>query len=83
MARKKLISEDADVWNKKGVALRIQGKFDKALQAFDEALRLDPDYAMAWYNKGFTLYELGKHIEAIRAIDESVRLGYKHTPVWY
>jgi hypothetical protein len=44
MTRKKLISEDADAWNKKGGSLRIQGKYE-------EALRLDPEYA---------LYELGK-----------------------
>jgi tetratricopeptide (TPR) repeat protein len=71
------------IWNNKGRALYYQGKYEEALQAFDEALRLDPELATAWNNKGFALYELGKHIEAVRAIDESVRLGCKHKPVWY
>ncbi|MDF0591121.1 tetratricopeptide repeat protein [Candidatus Methanocrinis natronophilus] len=56
MTRMKLISEEAESWNNKGSALGSQGKYDEALQAFDEALHVDPENATAWYNRGFALY---------------------------
>ena len=43
-------------WNNKGIALYGQGKYDEAIKAYDEAIRLDPNYAMAWNNKGIALY---------------------------
>ena len=32
-------------WNNKGNALYDQGKYDEAIKAYDEAIRLDPKYA--------------------------------------
>ena len=31
------------------------------MEAYDEAIRLDPKDAGAWYNKGVALYYLGKY----------------------
>ena len=42
-------------WNNKGNALSTQGKYDEAIQAYDEAIRLDPNYATPWNNKGDAL----------------------------
>ncbi len=36
----------------KGVALKIQGKYDEAIEALDKAIEINPDFAEAWYNKG-------------------------------
>jgi tetratricopeptide (TPR) repeat protein len=35
----------ADAWNNKGVALSRQGKYDEAIQAYNEAIEIDPEYA--------------------------------------
>ena len=32
-----------------------QGKYDEAIKAYDEAIRLDPKHASAWNNKGNAL----------------------------
>ena len=37
-------------WNNKGDALE-QGKYDEAIKAYDEAIRLDPNEADAWNAK--------------------------------
>ena len=77
MTRMKLISEDADAWNKKGVAFRIQGKYDEAIQAYSEAIRLDPENADVWYNKALIYRAMGLHPEADAALAraEDIRTG--------
>ncbi len=66
-----------------GVALAMQGKYDEAIQAFDEAIRLDPEDALAWNNKGVALAMQGKYDEAIQAYDETIRLYPEYADVWY
>jgi tetratricopeptide (TPR) repeat protein len=41
----------SESWNNKGVALDEQGKYDDAIKAYDEAIRLDSNLAMVWINK--------------------------------
>ncbi|HXY05762.1 MAG TPA: tetratricopeptide repeat protein [Burkholderiaceae bacterium] len=45
-------------WNQLGIAYRQQGQFDKARQAYEHAIALDPNYASANLNLGilFDLY---------------------------
>jgi Flp pilus assembly protein TadD len=42
-------SED---WLHKGIALDHQGKYDEAIKALDEAIRLDPNNPSVWEVKG-------------------------------
>ena len=44
----------------KAMLLISQGKYDEAIKAYDEAIRLDPNYAMAWNNKGDALNYSGQ-----------------------
>ena len=44
--------------------------------AYDEAIRLDPNDVAAWYNKGVALDALGKTTEANAAFTEAKELGY-------
>ncbi len=45
---------DARTWNNLGVALDAQNRFPESEHAFEEALRLEPGYALAWMNLGNT-----------------------------
>ena len=58
----------------KGLALYNQGRYDEAIKAYNEAIRLDPEDAEAWFGKGSALDSLGKYDEAIKAYDEAIRL---------
>jgi tetratricopeptide (TPR) repeat protein len=51
-------------WNNKGRVLYKLGKYEKAIECCDKALKIDPDFMEAWYNKGRALAELGKYEEA-------------------
>jgi Flp pilus assembly protein TadD len=71
-----LKAELAEFRTSKGIALASQGKYDEAVKAYDEAIRLDPNYAKAWYNKGVAIEALGKTTEANAAFTNAKELGY-------
>ena len=51
-----------------------QGKLDEAIEAFDKALSLKPDYSDAYYNMGNALHNQGKLDEAIEAYNKALFL---------
>ena len=59
-----------------------QGKYNEAIKAYDEAIRLDPKHAAAWNNKGIALNNQGKYNEAIEAYDEAIRLDPNYAAAW-
>jgi large repetitive protein len=72
-------------WNNKGVALANQGKYDDAILAYNNAIELDPNFALAWYNKGRALFsrtgtwndsEANAPPEAKAAFAKAKELGY-------
>lgn len=73
----KCFKKAADAWNKKGKALDALKKYDEAIEAFDEAIKLDPNYADAWYNKGDALEVLGRTAEADAAFAKAKELRYR------
>jgi tetratricopeptide (TPR) repeat protein len=54
-----------------------------AIRAYDEAIRINPEYAGAYYNKGNALSDLGRKDEAIRAYDEAIRINPEYAEVWF
>lgn len=65
--------DQARTHNIEGVTLAQQGRWDESVAAFEESLRLRPDYAEALSNLGNVLYFQGKLDQAVdryrRAID--------------
>lgn len=51
--------ENPVAWSNKGTALINQRRYEEAIQAFDEVIRIDPELASAWSYKGGALHELG------------------------
>jgi tetratricopeptide (TPR) repeat protein len=72
----------AEVWFNKGFALSSLGKYDEAIKAYDEAIRLDPNLDGAWYNKGLAIYYQGKYADAIKCYDEAIRLNPNYADAW-
>lgn len=57
-----------------GVALRRLRRYQEALVAYDRALELKPDYALAWNNRGVVLLDLGRNAEAEAAFSRAIEL---------
>ncbi len=58
----------------KGFFLSLLGKYDESLEAYDEAIRLDPDDAKAYFYKGFALGKLENYEESIECFDKAIEL---------
>jgi tetratricopeptide (TPR) repeat protein len=81
-ANKKQNLDYVSVWNNKGYALSSQGKYDEAIKAYDEAIRIDPKSFAAWTNKGDALNAQGKYDEAIKTYDEAIKLDPNIAIAW-
>ena len=51
------------------------GKYLEALKCFDNALRMNPQYASAWMNKGISLANLGYIREALKCFDKAIEIN--------
>ena len=82
-AQKKLSpSEDAIDWNNKGYSLAEQGNHTEAIDAYNLAIKTDPNFAEAWNNLGYSLAELGRIDEAITACYRAVELNPEFAYSW-
>src|SRR5260370_689078 len=73
---KDLLKEE---WFKEGTTLHDLKRYEEALAAFEQAIRLDSNYAHAHYNKGYTLNDLKRYEEALAASEHASRLNPNHT----
>jgi tetratricopeptide (TPR) repeat protein len=51
-----------------------EGQYEKALKAYDSALRIDPGDADVWFDKGLTLKKMGRSQESERCIEMAIDL---------
>jgi tetratricopeptide (TPR) repeat protein len=72
----------AEAWNNKGLALFKQGNYGGAIQAYDTAIQLNPQFAEAWNGKGKVLIMQGKYDEAIQAFDKAIKLNQSYAEAW-
>ena len=66
-----------------GVAFDTLKNYHRAKEYYEEAIRIDPDYADAHFNKGLALSALGQKEEAIKCYDEAIRIDPDDASVYY
>ncbi len=64
----------AVAYNNRGNAYVRRGDFERAIQDYDQALKVDTNYAKAFNNRGVAYGKTGQHDLAIRDLDEAIRL---------
>ena len=71
------------VWTLAGHEFLSLKKPDQALNAFQQAVRIQPDFPGAWAGLGLAYEELGKDAEEAKAFEEAVRLQPDSAVYWY
>ena len=69
---------DAPTWHNKGWNLGNLGRHNEAIECYDKAVRIDPNYTDAWVNKGWNLERLGRLNEAIECYDKAIRIDHNY-----
>lgn len=74
----------AKIWYNKGIALNNLQRYEEAIDAFDQVIRINPEEvnarASAWFNKGMALQKLGRYEEAIEAFDQQLKINPNSGP---
>jgi serine/threonine protein kinase len=65
-----------------GDELRQQQRYALALQAYEEALRMDPENVYAWNGKGTTLYNQGNYKKAFEAYQRATEIDPENAVIW-
>ena len=64
----------AVTFNNRGNAYQSKAEYPRAIQDYDEALRIDPDSALAFNNRGSAFQHMGNYERAIQDYDQAIRL---------
>ena len=71
------------VYMKRGTALYEIKQYEKAVAAYDQVLRFNPQHAEAHYHKGNALSGLKRYEEAVTAYDLALRFNPQHANAHY
>ena len=64
----------AEHWFYLGYVYVESGKYKEAIDSFEQALRIKPDYAEVHYNLGYVYVKLGKYKDAIDSYKQAIRI---------
>lgn len=78
-----MATKEAEMFYKQAMSFLNQGKIDKSIQFFDNALNIDKDYISAWNDKGVALMEIGNFEESLKCFEEVIRLEPGDNMAWY
>ena len=70
--------ENSLLFNIRGACYAGLGQLDIAVQNYEKALSIKPDYAKAYYNLGIALQEFGKLHDSVKSYENSIALEPKN-----
>jgi tetratricopeptide (TPR) repeat protein len=80
VAAKELTAQE---WFEQGYKHDDAGRYDEAIHAYSEAIRLKPDYADAYNNRGLARYSRGDLAGALRDYNTAIRLAPDDADAYY
>ena len=61
---------------------KSMNQFERAIEDYDEAIRLDPQLANAYLGRGVASGALGQYERALQDLDEAIRLDPQNTAAY-
>src|SRR2546421_5987521 len=75
--------KEALAHNEQGVAYMKTAHYREAVEAFRQAVRVKPDFAVGYNNLGVTYNVLGQYPEAIEALKQALRIAPDYVEAHY
>jgi tetratricopeptide (TPR) repeat protein len=69
--------------NERGNVYFTKGKYDRAIQDYDQAIRLDPRNSLAFGNRAAAYGEKGEYDRAFQDFDQAIRLDPNYAEAFY
>jgi tetratricopeptide (TPR) repeat protein len=69
-------------WRSKGLTLASMRRSEEAIECYDKALEIAPDYQDAWNDKGNAFYDMWKLEEAHKCYDKALAVNPKYIWAW-
>ncbi|MFQ5941042.1 MAG: tetratricopeptide repeat protein [Nitrososphaerales archaeon] len=69
-------------WNNKGNELLSKGRYEEALQCYNNAIATEPYSSVSWNNKGAALHDMGKHHDAHKCYEMSLKMNDQNAIAW-
>jgi tetratricopeptide (TPR) repeat protein len=69
-------------WFSLSIAYRQNGQTTKAIETYQQALRIDPEHALAWSGLGVAYRQTGQYVKAIEAYQQALRIDPEYYFVW-
>ncbi|CAD8196501.1 unnamed protein product [Paramecium octaurelia] len=73
---------DATVYYNRGVLFKQQGEKEKALQDYNMAIKLNPNYATAYINRGVLFKQQGEKEKALQDYNMAIKLNPNYATVY-
>jgi tetratricopeptide (TPR) repeat protein len=73
----------ANDYNELGIVYIEHGRYDDAVTAYNKAIQIYPDFAIAWYNRGNALKQLGRWDDALASYDRANKINSTFYESWY
>ena len=73
----------ASAYNNRGVAYRVKANYGEAIDDFNEAIRLVPDFANAFNNRGVAYRNMGDLDRAVADYDQAIRIKPDYIAAFY
>ncbi|MGD0786327.1 MAG: tetratricopeptide repeat protein [Sedimentisphaerales bacterium] len=70
-------------YNNLGNAYARLGRWQDAIESYEQAIGIKPDYAQAYYNLGNTCYSLGRCYEAINFFEQAIKINSDYAEAYY
>jgi len=75
-------SSEAIEWHEKGKAHQTLEQYGEALNAYNRAIKIDPNLFDAFLNKARIFLQIDMPIESIRAADRAIKLNLINSEAW-
>ena len=62
-------------WYNRGISLAGLDRREEAIESYDKAIAINPDYHQAWSNRGLSLLYVKRFEEAIESFDKALEIN--------